>query len=143
MEVEEIFSYTLTDIKDLDQLMHELSSNSFCDETILDAIINDENSHAYVLREDNHIVAAGTLCIVHTLEFTNAVIESVVVSSKNRGQGLGRRLVEHMINESRRKNVHSIHLTSNPKRVAANILYQKMGFMKYETNCYVFNINCC
>ena len=85
MEVEELISYTLNDVKDLDLLMHELSSTSFCDETILDAIINDEKSHAYVLREDKHIVAAGTLCIVHTLEFTNAVIESVVVSSKKRG----------------------------------------------------------
>ena len=75
MEVEELFSYTLTDVKDLDQLMHELSSTSFCNDTILDAIISDENSHAYVLRDENHIVAAGSLCIIHTLEFTNAVIE--------------------------------------------------------------------
>ena len=33
-------------------------------------------------------------------------------------------------------NVHSIHLTSNPKRVAANRLYQELGFERYVTNCY-------
>lgn len=140
MIVEELISYSLADVKDLDQLMHELSSTSFCNETILDAIINDENSHAYVIRDAGHIVAAGTLCVIHTLEFTIAAIESVVVSSKQRGQGLGRLLVEYMINEAQSMNVHSIHLTSNPKRVAANNLYQRVGFVKYETNCYVYGL---
>ena len=141
MNVEELLSYTLTDVKDLDQLMHELSSTSYCNATILDAILADENSHAYIIREDGHIVATGTLCVIHTLEFTNACIESVVVSSKQRGQGFGRLLVEHMINEARRLIVSSIHLTSNPKRVAANKLYQSLGFMKYKTNCYHFDFN--
>ncbi len=136
MKVEELVSYTLADVRDLDQLMHELSSSSYCNEAILDAILADDNSHAYVIREEGHIVAAGTLCVIHTLEFTNACIESVVVSSSQRGKGLGRLLVEHMINEAKRMKVHSIHLTSNPKRVAANNLYQSLGFVKYETNCY-------
>lgn len=139
MKVEELHSYTLTDVKDLDQLMHELSSTSYCNEVILDSILGDENSHAYIIREDDHIVAAGTLCIIHTLEFTNACIESVVVSSKLRRKGFGRLLVEHMINEARRLKVRTLHLTSNPKRVAANNLYQSLGFVKYETNCYHFD----
>lgn len=140
MKVEELLSYTLTDVKDLDQLMHELSSTSYCNETILDAIMEDENSPAYIIREEGHIVATGTLCVIHTLEFTNACIESVVVSSSQRGKGLGKMLVEHMINEAKRLDVRSIHLTSNPKRVAANKLYRSIGFVKYETNCYQFDI---
>lgn len=138
--VEELHSYIQTDVENLDSLMHELSPTSYCNEAILNAIIRDKNSHAYVIREGGHIVAAGTLCVIHTLEFTNACIESVAVSTKQRGKGLGRLLVEHMINEARKMNVHSIHLTSNPKRVAANNLYQRMGFMKYETNCYVLDL---
>ena len=140
MKVEELLSYTLTDVNDLDVLMHELSPTSYCNESILDAVIADENSHVYVIREEGHIVAAGTLCVIHTLEFTNACIESVVVSSKQRGKGLGELLVEHMINEAKKMKVYSIHLTSNPKRVAANNLYQKVGFVRYETNCYVLNL---
>lgn len=140
MKVEELLSYSLRDVKDLDLLMHELSSTSYCNEAILDAIIADENSHAYVIRNDCHTVAAGTLCVIHTLEFSIAFIESVVVSSKQRGKGMGKLLVKHMINEAKRMNVHSIHLTSNPKRVAANNLYQKLGFFKYETNCFVLAV---
>ena len=31
-------------------------------------------------------------------------------------------------------NVHHVQLTSNPARVAANRLYQELGFERYETN---------
>ncbi len=137
MKVDELLAYTLTDVKDLDQLMNELSSTSCCNESILDALIGDENSYAYVIRDDGHIIAAGTLCIMHTLEFTIASIESVVVLSMHRGKGFGKMLVKHMINKAKKLNVRSIHLTSNPKRISANNLYQSLGFVKYETNCYV------
>lgn len=138
--IEELRTYTQSDVDDLDCLMHELSSTSFCNATILDDILNDKNAHAYVIREEGHVVGAGTLCVMHTLEFTIANIESVVVSSLLRGKGYGRKLVEYMISEARSFNVRSIHLTSNPKRLAANELYQRLGFRKYETNCYVFDI---
>lgn len=138
--VEELTTYTHQDVEDLDSLMHELSVTSFCDGDILDNVLNDVNSHAYIIREEGHIVAAGSLCVMHNLEFTFASVESVVVMTNYRGRGYGKLLVEHLINEARRLGVHSIHLTSNPKRVAANKFYQSLGFVKYETNCYHFNI---
>ena len=77
--------------------MHELSPTSYCNEKILDAVINDVNSHAYVIREDGHIVAAGTLCVMHNLEFTLANVVSVIVSSMYRGWGYGKELIGHII----------------------------------------------
>ena len=68
--VEEIRSFTPQDLADLDALMHELSTTSFCNEA------------------------------------------------------------------AEKMNVHHIQLTSNPARVAANRLYQELGFERYETNCY-------
>ena len=138
--VEELRSYTSQDVADLDMLMHELSATSFCDEEILDKVMKDGNSHAYVIRENGHIVGAGTLCVMNTLEFTIAGIESVVVSSKCRGKGYGKVLMSHIITEARRLGVRSLHLTSNPKRVEANGLYQAMGFVRYKTNCYHFDM---
>lgn len=134
--VEELSSYTSQDVRDLDALMHELSPTSFCNEVILENVINDANAHAYVIRADGHIVAAGSLCIMHNLEFTIASVESVVVTSSCRGRGYGKELMKHIIDEAKRMNVKSIHLTSNSKRTAANSLYQRMGFEKYDTNCY-------
>ncbi len=134
--VEELSTYTLHDLSDLDALMHELSATSFCNEALLSNALNDANVHVYVIRDEGHIVATGTLCIKHTLEFTIADIESMVVSSKCRGRGYGKELMTAMIEAAKKMNVHHIQLTSNPARVAANRLYQELGFERYETNCY-------
>lgn len=134
--IEELNSYTSQDLADLDSLIHELSATSFCNEELLNNALNDANVHVYVLRDEGQIVATGTLCIKHTLEFTIADIESVVVSSKCRGHGYGKELMTAMIEAAKKKNVHHIQLTSNPARVAANQLYQELGFERYETNCY-------
>jgi len=68
--VEELSSYSPRDLVDLDALMHELSTTSFCNEELLKNALNDTNVHVYVIRDEGHIVATGTLCIKHTLEFT-------------------------------------------------------------------------
>lgn len=139
--VEELNAYTSQDAADLDILMHELSATSYCNETILNNVLNDDNSHVYVIREGGHIVATGTLCMMHTLEFTIAGIESVVVSSKCRGKGYGKELMTHIVNSAKGMPIQHLHLTSNPSRVAANEMYKKMGFVKYETNSYKMNLN--
>ena len=133
---EKVVTYTSQDLSDLDALMHELSTTSFCNEELLNNTLNDANVHVHVIRDEGHIVATGTLCIKHTLEFTIADIESVVVSSKCRGSGYGKELMTAMIESAKKMNVHHIQLTSNPARVAANQLYQDLGFERYETNCY-------
>lgn len=134
--VEELSLFTSQGLADLDALMHELSATSFCNEELLNNALNDANVHVYVIRDEGHIVATGTLCIKHTLEFTIADIESVVVSSKCRGRGYGKELIKAMIEAAKKMNVHHIQLTSNSARVAANRLYQELGFERYETNCY-------
>ena len=134
--LEELSSFTSQELSDIDMLMHELSATSYCDETLLKNALNDKNVHVFVIRNDGHIVATGTLCIKHTLEFTIADVESVVVSSKYRGRGCGKELMSAMIDKAKSMNVHHSQLTSNPKRVAANQMYQKLGFERYDTNCY-------
>ena len=132
--VEELIDFSLLYLADLDALMHELSATSFCNEELLNNALNDAN--VYVIRDEGHIVATGTLCIKHTLEFTIADVESVVVSSKCRGRGYGKELMTAMIEAAKKMNVHHIQLTSNPARVAANRLYQDLGLERYETNYY-------
>ncbi len=134
--VEELISYLPQDSAELDLLMHELSASSYCDEGLMRAALEDANVHVYVIRDGGHIVATGTMCVKHTLEFAIADIESVVVSSGCRGRGYGRELMLAMVEAAKKMNVHHIQLTSNPARVAANRLYQELGFERYETNCY-------
>ena len=55
----------------------------------------------------------------------------------NRNQGIGRGLMEHIIDFARRELTSvDLHLTSRPERVAANELYLKMGFGRKGTIVY-------
>ena len=138
---EELLTYSQQDLKDLDSLMHDLAETSSCEEENLKIAIADPNAHVLVIRDGGHIVATGTLCVKHTPEFASAEIESVVVSSSCRGKGYGKQLLTALIATAEKLKVHHIKLTSNPKRLAANKLYQALGFERYETNCYMKNIS--
>ena len=132
----ELLSYTA----DLSSLMQELSGSIVFTRESLDRMLADPNSHLYVIREEGRIVACTCLCIYHQPFSTDATIESVVVSSKMRGKGLGRKLMEHLLAEAARMGVDCLHLTSNPGRIAANALYRSLGFERKETNCYVLKL---
>lgn len=134
--VEELLSYSQSDVEDIDALMHVLSETSFCNEDILNRALNDANTHIYVIREGGHIIGTATLCILHTLEFTLAHVESVVVLPSCRGRRFGQELMEKVVFEAKRLSVKFLQLTSNPQREAANKLYRMMGFTHNETNFY-------
>ena len=96
----ELLTYTDSDFSDLSVLMQKLSSNIVFTRESLDCMLADPNSHLYVAREEGRIVACASLCIYHQPFSTDATIESVVVSSKMRGKGLGRKLMEHLMVEA-------------------------------------------
>ena len=134
--VEELSVYTSQDVADLDALMRELSATSYCDDLMLSNALNDANVHVYVIRDFGHIIATATLCIKHTLEFTIADVESVVVGSRHRGKGYGKMLMRAVVEAAKGFGVHHLQLTSHLGRVAANGLYLALGFERVETNCY-------
>ena len=66
-------------------------------------------------------------------------IEDVVIDEAYRGKGLSKMLVRHAIDFVKSQGIPALMLTSNPKRTAANKLYQTMGFEQKETNVYRMN----
>ena len=84
------------------------------------------------------IVGCASLCVTASPTGCKAHIEDVVVLSTYRGQQLGRRLMEHVLDYARKELPvgTKIYLTSRPHRVAANALYQSLGFRRKETNVY-------
>lgn len=140
MEIQELHNYTQAQFQDLKQLMSELSDKVNLTQTGLMLVLRDSNSHLYVILDGEHIVGCATLCIFHSPTGTKASIEDVVVSSAYRGQHLGKQLMEYVLEQAKAFAPIELHLTSNPMRVAANKLYQSIGFQKKETNCYRLSI---
>lgn len=117
----------------LDQLT---SSPMTLTETVFRQLLESDNSHLFFLLKDGQIAGMLTVGIYYSPTGGKAWIEDVVVDESFRGQGLSKLLVAHAIEFVKRKQVPSLMLTSNPKRVAANKLYQTMGFGRKETNVY-------
>jgi len=103
------------------------------------ALLRSGSSTLLVARADEgRILGAANLTVYRAPTGIRAIIEDVIVDESARGQGLGEALVRRCLELAREKGAPSVTLTSNPKREAANRLYQRMGFIKRETNAYVW-----
>ncbi len=134
--IEELKCYNQTQFEELKGLMGELSDRITFTQLDLMRVLRDSNSHLYVILDEGHVIGCATLCIFYSPTGAKASIEDVVVAASHRGQHLGRRLMEHIIEEARQFAPIELHLTSKPSRLEANGLYQAMGFERRETNCY-------
>lgn len=99
-------------------------------------LLASPQSHLFFLRKDERIAGMLTVGTYCSPTGGKAWIEDVVVDEAFRGQGLSKLLVAHAIDFVKAQNIPLLMLTSNPKRVAANKLYQAMGFERKETNVY-------
>lgn len=91
---------------------------------------------ARLVNDDKSIVGAGCVVHMHLLQGYRHLIESVVVLPQYRGYGLGRKIVDQLIDEARKFGDGNINLTCRPGRKHAIILYREMGFEKIDTDVY-------
>jgi ribosomal protein S18 acetylase RimI-like enzyme len=63
-------------------------------------------------------------------------VEEVVVDEAVRGRHVSAVLMQGLIDLARQKGMWCLELTTRPSRLAANALYQSLGFTIRETNCY-------
>ena len=87
--------------------------------------------------DEKHIVGCATLCVFESPTGRKASVEDVVVLPAYRGQGIGRTLLQRIIDFAKNKLAPiDLRLTSNPARTEANALYLALGFKQRETNVY-------
>ena len=104
-------------------------------------ILKSKNTHLFIAESDNKIAGILTIATYDIPTGTKVWIEDVVVDESLRGKGIGKALMLFSINYAKSLGAKSIELTSRPSRVAANQLYQKMGFVIRETNVYKYALN--
>jgi ribosomal protein S18 acetylase RimI-like enzyme len=109
----------------------------------LSKLVTSESSSLLVARqskEDDPIVGILCLTIYRVPTGLRSIIEDVIVDENARRQGIGEALMRYAINLAREAGADGVSLTSNPKRKAANQLYQSMGFELRKTNPYFYKL---
>ena len=136
-EIIKIQSYSPEYHEAMQRFLDQLTTNPMTlTEEMFRQLLASPNSHLFFLMKDEQTAGMLTVGIYHSPTGGKAWIEDVVVDEAFRGQGLSKLLVAHAIEFTKSQGIPSLMLTSNPKRIAANKLYQAMGFERKETNVY-------
>ncbi|MDH6569171.1 GNAT superfamily N-acetyltransferase [Streptomyces sp. SAI-117] len=97
----------------------------------LERLSSDPNQHLVVATREDRVVGTLQLTVVPGLSrrgATRSIIEGVRIHADERGSGLGSRLIEWAIEESRRQNCQLVQLTSDNTRTDAHRFYERLGF---------------
>jgi len=80
------------------------------------------------------VIATYALLVMHNLAHCgapSAIAEDVVVHPQRQGQGIGRQLMAHAIEQAREAGCYKLALSSNAKRQAAHAFYESLGFQRH------------
>lgn len=128
-------------IDGINNLLGQLTSSpKEMNEALLQAIVESDRTHLFLAYIGNQMVGMATLAAYVIPTGTKAWVEDVVVDNNFRGKHIGKKLVNHVVEYTKKYSPCSLMLTSHPMRVAANKLYQSVGFEKRETNVYKIQV---
>lgn len=94
-------------------------------------LTDDPNQHLVVAVRGVDVVGTLQLTVVPGLSrrgATRSVVEGVRVHAEERGSGLGTRLIQWAVDESRRQGCQLVQLTSDAARTDAHRFYERLGF---------------
>ena len=91
-------------------------------------LTHDSVTQFLARRDDGSIVGVSTLVTFPIPTAIRAWVEDVIVDEASNNQGIGRQLLDAMVERARQLGAKTVDLTSRPSREAANHLYRKAGF---------------
>ena len=141
IEIEVTASVTNDLVAAFARLVPQLSSSSPApSREQLERIVQSDSCRLLIAREGGQIVGSLTLVVFPIPTGARAWIEDVVVDSSARGKGVGEALNLKALEIARAEGAVTVDLTSRPSREAANRLYQRIGFVKRDTNVYRYDL---
>lgn len=117
------------------ELFRQLSPNKI--QLDLEEILNEENQVTVAYCEDdNKIIGIASMCTYKVISGHKGWIEDVVVDSASRGKGIGRKLINLLVEVGKEKELSEILLFTEDHRLAAINLYSSVGFKLKESKIY-------
>ena len=102
----------------------------------LELMVSHDAATLLIATDQGMIVGSMTLVIFPLPTGVRAWIEDVVVDGDARSRGVGEALNRRAMEIAVARGAKTIDLTSRPSREAANRLYQRLGFLRRDTNVY-------
>lgn len=80
------------------------------------------------------VVGTYALLVMHNLAHRgapSAIVEDVVVAADRKGQGIGRQMMAHAVQQAREAGCYKLALSSHRKRTDAHAFYESLGFAQH------------
>lgn len=135
IKVSRLLSVDQTKLEQISSLIPQLTQDfqPLTLEQLSDIVHSDANIiHVAIDERTDRIVGIAQLVVVRQLTSTKCWIEDMVVSNDYRKLGIGRLLMQAIL-EAAPKETRSINLTSKPDRESAHRLYAELGFKTRDT----------
>lgn len=124
-----------TDYNQVIEIWKKSFSNNF-DKNINTTYLSDPSSVTLVSVDNDTITGVASLHIIKKLTRTLGLIEDVAVNENYRGKGIGKKLVEKLIEIASEKGCDKTVLNSSEKN---SEFYEKIGFEKNEIQMIIRN----
>ncbi|WP_299317440.1 GNAT family N-acetyltransferase [uncultured Maribacter sp.] len=125
---------------DLQSQLTELYKQLNAELTQLDlatALSDYNTTNVVICLDDDKLVGIAMMAKYKVVSGHKGMIEDVVVSSKYRGQGIGRKLMEKLLEQAEISKLDDVLLFSGHHRTAAISLYKSLGFKLKESGMYI------
>ncbi|MBR65978.1 MAG: GNAT family N-acetyltransferase [Flavobacteriaceae bacterium] len=99
------------------------------DKKINESIFSSDEVDGIVALEKGNVIGYASIHYIKKITRKSGIIEDVVVKENLRGKGIGKLLVNNLIEKAKKNNCDKIILSSSEKNLK---FYQKLGFQKNE-----------
>ena len=99
------------------------------DKKINESIFSSDEVDGIVALEKGNVIGYASIHYIKKITRKSGIIEDVVVKENQRGKGIGKLLVNNLIEKAKKNNCDKIILSSSEKNLK---FYEKLGFHKNE-----------
>ena len=99
------------------------------DKKINESIFSSDEVDGIVALEKGNVIGYDSIHYIKKITRKSGIIEDVVVKENQRGKGIGKLLVNNLIEKAKKNNCDKIILSSSEKNLK---FYKKLGFQKNE-----------
>ena len=130
-----------------EDIQHQISIlykqlNSDIEQLPLSKILEAKNNTVIVIcKIDSTIIGIAMMAMYKVISGYKGMIEDVVVSHEHRGKGIGRKLMNELVNKAKELQLSEVLLFSGHHRTAAIKLYTSMGFVLKNSGLYRLSLN--
>lgn len=101
----------------------------------------NNNVLVFVCEINEVIVGTALLSMYKVISGYRGMVDDVIVDSKHRGKGIGRKLMERLLDEGKKMGLDEILLFTGHHRAPAIGLYKSLGFELRNSGLYNLRLN--